>query len=61
MPDNKFKEEIERIIQEVKMNGPDAYTTLETIQGIGIVVIRSKTLPSGLIIEPFENVEKHDG
>jgi len=55
MPENNFKEEIEQIVQEIKMNGPDVYTTLKTVPGIGTVVIKSKTVPSGLIIEPWVN------
>jgi len=55
MSDNKFKEEIEQIVQEIKMNGPDVYTTLKSVPGIGTVVIKSKTVPSGLIIEPWVN------
>jgi hypothetical protein len=55
MSEDKFKEEIEQIIHEVKMNGPDDTTTLANLYGIGVVVTKSKTIPSGLIIEPWVN------
>jgi hypothetical protein len=61
MSEEQFKEEIEQIIQEIKLNGPDIYTTLRTIKGIGVVVVKSKTVPSGLIIDPWVNPEQSNG
>jgi len=57
----QFKDEIETIIAQYKENGPNPGDTFAKLAGVGLVVVKSKTLPSGLIIEPFENMEKHDG
>lgn len=59
--DKSLKEEIEHNIALYKEHGPNPGDAFAKVQGIGLVVMKSKTLPSGLIIEPFENTGKEHG
>lgn len=59
--DNRLKEEMEHNIAMYKEKGPNPGDRFAKVQGVGLVVMQSKTLPSGLIIEPFENVRNEHG
>lgn len=56
-----LKEEMERNIALYKEFGPNPEDSFTVLAGVGKVVMKSRTLPSGLIIEPFENGEKENG
>jgi hypothetical protein len=56
-----LKQEMEHNIALYREFGPKPGDSFAVLAGIGTVVMQSKTLPSGLIIEPFENMEKENG
>lgn len=56
-----LKEEMERNIALYREFGPNPGDSFTVLAGVGTVVMKSRTLPSGLIIEPFEHMEKQHG
>jgi hypothetical protein len=60
MPED-LKQLMERNIAHYHEHGPNPGDSFAVLAGVGTVVMKSKTLPSGLIIEPFENMEQENG
>jgi len=54
--DSKFKEELEAALADLKENGPKPGDVIAMVVGVGTVVIKSRTLPSGLILEPAQSM-----
>lgn len=53
---DKFKEDLELKLQQLYKNGPSPGDVIGQLPGIGVVVVRSKSLPSGLILDDVENI-----
>jgi hypothetical protein len=50
---NKFKRDLDFALTQLATNGPAPGDIIRNVTGVGKVVIKSKTLPSGLILESF--------
>jgi hypothetical protein len=58
--ENQFKEDLELAITQLAANGPAPDDVIRDVVGIGKVVIKSKWLPSGLILEPSPSIVNHN-